>query len=87
MKRKGLSPSQHVELGRTIKRIRRALHEAGAVTRVWGFTFAQQFFDLADAIPVAKLERKLVEECGAGMVDGIPATDVYRGEEMEEVDG
>jgi hypothetical protein len=85
-KRKTLSPAQHIELGRTIKRIRRGLHEAGAVTRAYGFAFAQQFFDLADALPTAKLERKLVEECGAGLVDGVPAIDVYRGE-MEEVDG
>jgi hypothetical protein len=85
-KRKTLTPAQHIELGRTIKRIRRGLHEAGAVTRVYGHHFAQQFFDLADALPTAKLERKLVEECGAGMVEGIPAIDVYRGV-MEEVDG
>jgi hypothetical protein len=83
-KSKGLSPQDHLELGRVLKRARRLLHEAAGMTRG---KLSAQFVELADAIPTGWLEERLVELVGAdGEVEGIPVRDVYRGE-MEEVDG
>ena len=62
MKRKGLTPAEHVELGALLKRVRRDLHEAGAMCRCYG-QLAGDLFDLADRglmSPRAFLEKQLI---------------------------
>jgi hypothetical protein len=90
MKKRALTPAEHVELGAILKRARRLLHEAGAMTRPYG-RLSQVFFDIADRglmTPRAFLERKLIEQVGGEnvLVEGIAARDVYFGELVEEVD-
>ena len=92
MRRKTLTPQEHVELGAILKRARRLLHEAGAMCRPYG-QLAQDLFDLADRglmSPRAFLEKRLIEQVGSedALVEGVPARDVYFGplvekEEME----
>jgi len=48
-KNKRLTPSQHIELGRTLKRARELLLEAGMATRCYG-KLSRRFFDAAAAL-------------------------------------
>jgi hypothetical protein len=87
MKKRGLTPEEHVELGRLLKRARRLLHEAGAMCRPYG-QLAGDLFDLADRglmSPRAFLEKRLIEAVGEdGVVDGVRVRDCYFGELVEE---
>ena len=87
-KNRGLSPAQHVELGRTLKHARQLLLEAGMATRCYG-KLSRRFFDAADALtePRAWLEKVLIDAVGEdAMVAGTHVRDVYFGSEtMEEV--
>lgn len=87
-KNKRLTPSQHIELGRTLKRARELLLEAGMATRCYG-KLSRGLFDAADALtePRAWLEKVLIDAVGEdAMVAGTHVRDVYFGSEtMEEV--
>ena len=87
---KGLTPTQHVELGRTLKRARELLLEAGMATRCYGKR-SRQLFDAADGLtePRAWLEKVLIDAVGEdAQVDGVHVRDCYFGSELEEeVDG
>jgi hypothetical protein len=78
---KDLTAQDHLALGHRMKQVRRLLHESAGMTRG---KLSAQFLDLADALPLGWLERRLVELVGAdGEVDGVPVREIYRGE-MEE---
>ena len=85
---KGLSPTQHIELGRTLKRARELLLEAGMATRCYG-KLSRGLFDAADGLtePRAWLEKVLIDAVGEdAQVDGVHVRDCYFGSEMEEVE-
>jgi hypothetical protein len=85
MKRKTLTPIEHVELGATLKRARQLLLEAAGMTRRYG-RLSTQLYDVADSLtsPRAWLEQRLIADFGAdAMVEGIHCRDVYFGQ-MEE---
>jgi hypothetical protein len=87
-KNRGLSPSAHIELGRTLKRARELLLEAGMATRCYG-KLSRGLFDAADALtePRAWLEKVLIDAVGEdAMVEGVHCRDVYFGSEMEVED-
>jgi len=84
-KSKGLSPAEHVELGRDLKHARALLLDAAATCRCYG-KLSHQLYDLADTLTVPRswLERVLIEAVGAdAMVEGVHCRDVYFGELAE----
>jgi hypothetical protein len=86
-KRKTLTPTEHVELGLTLKRADALLVEAAKTTRCYG-RLSEHFYDAANALisQRAWLERRLIDQVGMdAMVDGKHVRDVYFG--LEEVDG
>jgi hypothetical protein len=86
-KSKGLSPTEHLEVGRTLKRARQELLDAARLTRCYG-KLSERLLDAADALPRAWLEERLVELVGAdGVIDGVHVRYIYFGPEMEEGDG
>jgi hypothetical protein len=86
MTRRSLTPAQHLKLGALLKRIRRDLHDAAVMCRVYG-KLSQQLFDTANSLPRDWLEARLIEDVGASvLVEGVPCREVYFGK-MEEIDG
>jgi hypothetical protein len=86
--RMGLTPTEHRQVGRLLKRARRDLLEASAITRCYE-RLSRQLSDVGNGLMAQRgeLERKLIDAVGeGGMVEGVPCRDVYFGE-MEEVDG
>jgi hypothetical protein len=86
---RGLSPSEHLEVGSDLKRARALLLSAAGVCRCYG-KLSRQLGDLADALcePRSWLEARLIEAVGAdAMVEGVHCRDVYFGElgEKEKV--
>jgi hypothetical protein len=85
-KSKGLSPSEHVALGRLLKRAIRDLQDAARLARVYG-RLSDELFDAADGLMRQRgwLERRLVEAVGAdAMIEGVHRRDVYFGIEVED---
>ena len=85
--RMGLTPEEHVEAGRRLKRAVRDIFEVAHIARNYERT-SQQLSDAANGLMAQRgwLERKLIEQAGAdAMVEGVHVRDVYFGE-MEEVD-
>jgi hypothetical protein len=86
MRRKtGLSPEEHIELGLTLKRARALLLEAGRMTRCYG-RLSDEFYQIADSFMMQRawLEKRLIEQVGDRLVEGVPARDVYFGMEIVE---
>ena len=85
-KRKMLTPAQHVDLGRTLKRANALLLDAARYCRIYG-RLADHLYDCADALvkPRAFLEKRLIEEVGGEgeLVNGVRCRDVYLGVEGE----
>jgi hypothetical protein len=87
MKRKGLSPADHVVLGNLLKQARNALLSAAVLARPYG-RLSQQLGETADDLntPCDFLEKRLIEQVGDGMVEGVPVREVYFGPVMEELE-
>jgi hypothetical protein len=81
MKRGKLTPQEHVELGLVLKQARALIHEAARMTRMYG-RLSRELYDAADALmkPRAWLTQRLIEDVGDGLVEGVPAREVYFGE-------
>jgi hypothetical protein len=87
----GLTPTEHREVGGMLKRARRLLLDAAAITRCYE-RLSRQLSDAGNGLMAIRgeLERKLIDAVGDdGMVEGVPVREVYFGPErtMEEVDG
>jgi len=86
-KRKMLTPTQHLDLGRTLKRANALLLDAARYCRIYG-RLADHLYDCADALvkPRAFLEKRLIEEVGGEgeLVNGVPCRDVYFGMEADD---
>jgi hypothetical protein len=83
----GLTLSEHREVGSLLKRARRDLLDASAITRNYE-RLSRQLSDAANGLMAQRgeLERKLIEAVGEdGMVEGKHVRDVYFGE-MEASD-
>jgi hypothetical protein len=87
-KQQGLTPSEHVALGLTLKRADALLVEAAKTTRCYG-RLSEHFYDAANALMSQRswLERRLIDQVGEdAMVAGKHVRDVYFGmEELEDV--
>jgi hypothetical protein len=84
---KGLSPSEHVEVGALLKEARTNLLIAARLCRVYG-RLSDQLVELADGSMSQRawLERRLIDAVGAdGVIDGVHVRDVYFGTVMEKV--
>jgi hypothetical protein len=87
----GLSLSEHLEVGRLLKRARRDLLDAAAIIRNYD-RLSRQLSDAANGLMAIRgeLERKLIDAVGEnGSVEGVHVRDVYFGNvsAMEAVDG
>jgi len=83
--RMGLTPSEHVEVGAMLKRARRLLLDASAITRNYD-RLSRQLSDAANVLMAQRgeLERKLIEAVGEdATVEGIKVRDVYFGQLAE----
>jgi hypothetical protein len=77
-----------LELGRTLKRARALLLEAGIACRCYG-KLARQFYDLADGLtaPRSWLEKVLISEVGEdALISEVHVRDIYFGCEKEETE-
>jgi hypothetical protein len=86
---KGLSPSEHVELGALLKEARNNLLLAARLCRVYG-RLSDQLAGIADGSMAQRawLEQRLIDAVGAdAVVDGVHVRDCYFGTQMEKVDG
>jgi hypothetical protein len=86
---KGLSPSEHVEVGALLKEARNNLLIAARICRVYG-RLSDQLAGIADSFMSQRawLEKRLIDAVGAdGVVDGVHVRDCYFGTLMEKVDG
>jgi hypothetical protein len=82
---KGLTPAEHVEVSRLLKRARNDLLEAAMMCRCYG-KLSDQLAEIADGLPTGWLEKRLIEAVGAdGQVEGVHVRDVYFGE-LKEVE-
>jgi hypothetical protein len=87
----GLTPAEHLELGRLMKRNILGLQDAAKLARCYG-RLSDELYDCADMLMRQRnwLEKRLIEAVGANaMVEGVHVREVYFGNvrAMEESDG
>ena len=87
--RMGVTLAEHRQVGAMLKRARRDLLDAAAITRCHD-RLSRQLSDAANGLMAQRgeLERKLIDAVGEdAMVDGVPCREVYFGPEQvkEEV--
>ena len=82
-----LTAAEHLALGRLLKQARNNLLSAAVLARPYA-RLSQELGTAADGLmtPCDFLERKLIEQIGDGMVEGVPVREVYFGPLMEELE-
>jgi hypothetical protein len=80
-KSKGLSPAEHLELGRLLKRNIRGLQDAAKLARCYG-RLSDELYDAADLLMRQRswLEKRLIEDVGTdATISGTHVKEVYFG--------